>query len=99
MAEIPENNDANESVSAPKRRRRSRAPFPVILSLRTDLKANDRHPLADLEPATRGEQRERLMASILARLANGRSAVQAGIDTMSEQPKPTTRTQESSESG
>lgn len=69
---------------SPAKRRRSRAPLPVILRLCTDLPANDNHPLARLDPAQRAEQRQRLIASILARLASGPSSIPMGVDTMRE---------------
>jgi hypothetical protein len=36
-----------------------------------NLEANSQHPLANLDPAVRDVQRQHLIASILARLANG----------------------------
>lgn len=68
----------------PAKRRRTRAPQPVILRLCTDLVVNEDHPLARLDPAVRNEQRQRLIASILARLASGRSSLPSAIDTMTE---------------
>lgn len=71
-----ESNDAHDESGASSdkvRRRRCRAPLPVILSLRTDLQPNHHHPLAGLAPDVRGQQREELISSILARLAAGRS--------------------------
>jgi len=69
---------------SPAKRRRSRAPQPVILRLCTDLPANDDHPLARLDPMQRAEGRQRLIASILARLASGPSSISVGIDTMTD---------------
>ena len=99
MAKKPDTNDADLGKPANGRRRRSRAPVPVILRLHSDLKANDSHPLANLDPVVRSEQREKLIASILARLANGRSAVPPALDTMQEERRKIARTRESSEAG
>jgi hypothetical protein len=52
-----------------KRRRRCRPPAPVSLRLCVDLEPNDRHPLVELDPATRESARQRLLASILAKMA------------------------------
>lgn len=70
MARRP-NKPATPNDAAKAKRRRLRAPQLVILRLRTDLEANEHHPLARLDPAIRSEQREALIAAILARLANG----------------------------
>jgi hypothetical protein len=55
--------------------------------LLTGLKANENHPLADLDPSKRNEQREQLIASILARLAGGRSTAKTRLDTITEEPQ------------
>jgi hypothetical protein len=99
MAETQDTSDTNDGVPGKARRRQRSAPLPVILRFRTDLKPNDMHPLAELEPAARCEQREKVMASILARLANGGSAVPPAVDTMPKEPLPTARTPSQSESG
>jgi hypothetical protein len=63
-------NDAKSAVPENgKRRRRRRPPAPVILRLCADLEPNSRHPLAELDSATRESARQRLLASILARMA------------------------------
>ena len=63
---------------------RTRAPAPVILRLRQDLKPNDRHPLSGIDPERRNAERVQLIASVLARLANGPSAEESKTDTMAE---------------
>lgn len=82
----------------PAKRRRTRAPQPVILRLCTDLADNEDHPLARLDPAVRNEQRQRLIASILARLASGPSSLPAAIGTMTEADPGTENTSTASES-
>lgn len=77
-----ESNDAHDESGASSDkvgRRRCRAPLPVILTLRTDLQPNHQHPLAGLDPGVRGQQREQLISSILARLAAGRSTMPMSI--------------------
>ena len=81
------------------RKARTRAPAPVILRLRQDLAPNDNHPLAGLDPEQRNTERLKLIAAILARLANGQSSAIDTGDTMKrsiavegsgrEQPKET----------
>ena len=68
-------------------KRRQRAPMPVILRLRTDLEPNENHPLGVLSPEKRSEQRERLIASILARLAAGPTSILASASDRMEVPK------------
>ncbi len=63
---------------------RTRAPAPVILRLRQDLAPNDSHPLSGIDPERRNAERLQLIASILARLANGQSSVSGKVDTMME---------------
>jgi hypothetical protein len=99
MAKTQDTSDTNDGGLGKARRRQRGAPLPVILRFRTNLKPNDMHPLAELEPAVRGEQREKIMASILARLANGGSAVPPAVDTMPKGVLPTARTPSQSESG
>lgn len=53
---------------------------PPTLRMRPDLPPNDHHPLAKLDPKRRGEERERLIGSILARLAVGSPSKVAIID-------------------
>ena len=72
MAKQPRKTTALNAAKS--KRRRLRAPALVILRLRTDVEANDHHPLGQMDPTLRNEQRETLIASILARLANGPSA-------------------------
>lgn len=66
---------------APKRRC-ARAPHPVIVRIRTDMEPNTHHPLAALAPEKRAEQRQCLIAAILARLASGVSSDAPAVDTM-----------------
>ena len=66
------------------RKARTRAPVPVILRLRQDLAPNDHHPLAGVDPERRNADRQQLIASILARLANGPSLNSSGVGTMIE---------------
>jgi hypothetical protein len=56
----------------------------VILRLRQDLAPNDNHPLFGIDPESRTAARQQLIASILARLANGQSATSGKVDTMTE---------------
>lgn len=72
--------------AAPVKRRRMRAPPLVILRLQSDLAANDRHPLAQLDPETRNERRQQLIASILARIANGPVQNQLPTDPLPAAP-------------
>ena len=65
-------------------RRRTRTPTGVILRLHTDLAANASHPLANIDPQTRSCERQRLIASILARLAGGTISETRPVDTMNE---------------
>lgn len=72
MAKGPQTFDSNwGEPHKVERRRACRAPAPVILRLRSDLEPNEQHPLAKLDSTVRDAQRQRLIASILARLANG----------------------------
>lgn len=66
------------------RKRKPRAPVPVIVRLLADIKANEQHPLAKLPPATRDAQRQQLIASILARLASGPIQVPEQIAKMND---------------
>jgi hypothetical protein len=79
-----------------KRRRTCRAPVPVILRLRADLEANEHHPLAGLDPVVRDAERQRLMASILARLANGPIRTTQSAVTMVDESAQATSTDDSS---
>jgi hypothetical protein len=79
------------------KRRRSRAPVPVSLHLHPDLKGNDNHPLAGLDPVHRSEQRELLIATVLARLANGSPA--PPTVTITEDGVSSSPTAESSKAG
>ena len=63
-------------------RRRTRTPTGVILRLHTDLAANANHPLANIDSQTRSCERQRLIASILARLAGGSISETRPVDTM-----------------
>jgi hypothetical protein len=63
---------------------RTRAPAPVILRLRQDLKPNEHHPLSGIDPERRNAERVQLIASVLARLANGQSAEADKVGTMTE---------------
>ena len=69
------------------RKARTRAPAPVILRLRQDLAPNENHPLAGVDPERRNADRQQLIASILARLANGPSLNTGKVDTMTEAEK------------
>lgn len=64
------------------RRASMRAPTPVILRLRQDLEPNEYHPLSGIDPEQRNSDRQQLIASILARLANGQSRNYSQLDTM-----------------
>jgi hypothetical protein len=64
--------------------RRAKLREPVLLRLRSDLQPNDRHPLTGLGAEQRGEQREKIIASILARLANGNPPASVHIVTMED---------------
>jgi len=63
-------NNTPRQKSAGKRRRTQQ---PVILQFRSDIPPNEHHPLADVEPNTRALQRQTVIASILARLAEAQS--------------------------
>ena len=65
-------------------RRRTRTPTGVILRLHTDLAANANHPLAKVDPSTRNGERQKLIASILARLAGGSISEKQPVDTMNK---------------
>lgn len=73
---------SHDSVEQP--RRRTRAPTEVIVRLHTDLAVNQNHPLANVDSNARNAERQRLIASILARLASGQSAQTHTTDTMTE---------------
>ena len=47
----------------------SRQKRPVVLHIRTDIPQNVNHPLANVAPEKRARQRQTVIASILARLA------------------------------
>ena len=66
------------------RRKRTRAPAPVILKLHQDLEANESHPLAKMDARRRGIDRQHLIATILARIADGGSRDGEDADTMQE---------------
>jgi hypothetical protein len=68
-----------------------------VLRLLTGLKANENHPLADLDPNKRNAQREQLIASILARVAGGRSTAKTRLDTIKEEPTSTSHFQKAPE--
>lgn len=79
---------AKPNKAAPKTRApvkpRTRTPIPVILRLRQDLKTNENHPLSGINPERRNAERVQLIASVLARLANGQSAEAVKVGTMTE---------------
>lgn len=66
-----QNDEHSPAADKGARKRKARAPVPVIVRLHADIAANYQHPLAKLSPATRDAQRQQLIASILARLASG----------------------------
>ncbi|MFO1003806.1 MAG: hypothetical protein U0936_26040 [Planctomycetaceae bacterium] len=61
---------------------RKRLPAPVLLRLRPDLAPNANHPLANVDPVRRGKERERIIASILARLASGPPTTPENLDIL-----------------
>lgn len=75
---------SERSPRAEEPRRRTRSPTGVILRLHTDLASNENHPLANLDPSTRNSERQKLIASILARLAGGSISETRPVDTMNE---------------
>ena len=85
--------EANDASSSGQRkpdkalRRRTRTPLSFVLQLHSDPEPNRQHPLAGLDPEVRGQQREQLISSILARLATGRSSLPATISRMDVEPK------------
>ena len=66
------------------RRKPTRAPAPVILKLHQDLDANESHPLAKMDAGRRGIDRQHLIATILARIADGGSRDGEDTDTIQE---------------
>ena len=66
------------------RRKPTRAPAPVILKLHQDLDANEVHPLAKMDARRRGIDRQHLIATILARIADGGSRDEDVTDTIRE---------------
>ncbi len=85
---------SNDSESAfpdnGKPRRRRRPPAPVVLRLCADLEPNNRHPLAELDPATREITRQRLLASILAKMALSPIQKRSPAVTILDEPLPDT---------
>lgn len=66
------NNGSNSGASGNgKRRQPQRAPQPVSIRLCSDLEPNRQHPLAELQPSICEDERRKLLATILARLAGG----------------------------
>jgi len=74
---------APKKTSAKKRQNR-RVAEPVILSLHQDLDVNEQHPLANMDASRRGVDRQYLIASILARLADRRSSIQVDTGTIAD---------------
>lgn len=66
----PPDRHSSNRTARPRRQRQS-APSHVLLQLNMDLNENTQHPLASLDPVIREAQRHQLIASILARIANG----------------------------
>ena len=75
-----DNKDTNPS---PKRRRR-RLPKAVELAWGQDLEQNDCHPLAGMEASRRKADREHLIGTILARLADQQSRASRDFDRIGE---------------
>lgn len=73
-----------DSATTASRRGRRTAPVPTIIRLHQDLEPNENHPLGNIDPAAREEQRRQLFATILARIANG-PAISGGEERTMEQ--------------
>jgi len=74
MARRPRDTKRDSAATTAKtdsRRGRRTAPVPTIIRLHQDLEPNENHPLGNIDPAAREEQRRQLFATILARIANG----------------------------
>lgn len=67
----------NKSAISKRRKRK-----PVILQFRSDIPSNEQHPLANVEPSTRSMQRQTVIASVLARLAEGQSDEEQNVATI-----------------
>ena len=69
MSSENKKNERKQPDSTGPKRRRQRLPVLATLSLDDSLLANEHHPLAQSAPEIRGASRVRLIAAILARLA------------------------------
>ncbi len=69
MSSENKKNERKQPDSTGPKRRRQRLPVLARLSLDDSLLANEHHPLAQAAPEVRGASRVRLIAAILARLA------------------------------
>lgn len=86
MSKRPQKNGSDSAASGNgKRRRNLRAPKAVTIRLCTCLDPNDRHPLAELDPTVREAERQKLLASILARMASGPIQSSHQTDKIEEQ--------------
>ena len=63
-----------QNTSTTARKVRRRADKPVVLRFRSDVEPNENHPLADVDPERRSQQRQTVIAAILARLAEAQSS-------------------------
>jgi len=91
MSKRPKKNGSHSAASGNgKRRQNLRAPQIVKLHLSSELQPNDRHPLAKLDPIVREAERQKLLAAILARIANGPIHETMPPGTIDEEPSPTT---------
>ncbi len=91
MSKQPKENGSQRAASGNgKRRQNRRAPKAVTLRLCTCLEPNALHPLSALDPKIREAERQRLLASILARLANGPIQSPQLPGTIDQEPVPAT---------
>lgn len=81
---MPRKKASQKKPNKSSRRQPTRAPTPVILKLHQDLDANESHPLAKVDARRRGIDRQHLIATILARIADGGSRDSDDTDTMHE---------------
>ncbi|TWT51712.1 hypothetical protein KOR42_33990 [Thalassoglobus neptunius] len=79
---MPKKKSSKNENPRSSRRRRKPAPVPVILKLHQQLDENENHPLRNMDAERRGVDRQHLIATILARIADSESRNQSDADTI-----------------